>query len=310
MGFLHAGEWRDDTFVKPEENDGKFVRKDASFRNALGDDDYPAEVGRYRLYVSLACPWAHRTLIVRKLKHLEDAIDVVVVDALMHERGWILPDGDPLYTLYLKAAPDYSGRVTVPVLWDKATSTIVSNESSEIIRMLDTEFDELVPAAAGVPTLYPQELRTSIDAVNERVYATLNNGVYRCGFAATQSAYDEAVAELFATMDFLEERLAEQRYLAGSRFTEADVRLFTTLVRFDPVYNFHFKCNLRRLRDYSNLWAYTRDIYQMPGIADTVDIPHIKRHYFGSHRSVNPRLIVPVGPEIDYTEPHDRAGLV
>ncbi len=309
MGFLHDGQWRDDDFVKPDENDGAFVRTQASFRNSLGDERYPAEIGRYRLFVSLACPWAHRTLIVRKLKHLESAIDVVVVEPLMLERGWILPGGDPLYTKYLQAAPEYSGRVTVPVLWDRKTDTIVSNESSEIIRMLDTEFDELVTAAGDVPTLYPEELRPTIDTINDRVYATLNNGVYRCGFAATQAAYDDAVRELFETMAFLEERLSTQRYLAGARFTEADVRLFTTLVRFDPVYHFHFKCNQRRLRDYPNLWDYTRDIYQMRGIAETVDIPHIKQHYFGSHRSVNPRLIVPIGPDINYDEPHSRARL-
>jgi putative glutathione S-transferase len=305
MGLLVNGEWRDQGY-DTSQTKGRFVRKESSFRNWLtadGSSGFKAEAGRYRLYVSYACPWAHRTLIFRALKGLEEMIDVVVVEPLMLENGWVLPGGKPLHTVYTKADPSYSGRVTVPVLWDKQGKTIVSNESSEIIRMLNTAFDDL----GSVPgNYYPEDLRSDIDEINSYIYPRINNGVYRCGFATNQEAYEEAFAELFEGLDVLEERLSRQRYLVGNRLTEADWRLFTTLLRFDPVYVGHFKCNKRRLIDYPNLWAYTRDLFQVPGVADTVHMDHIKGHYYGSHRNINPTGVVPMGPVINFNQPHGR----
>jgi len=322
MGLLVDGVWHDQ-WHDTGATGGRFVRRESQFRSWVtpdggpgptGEGGFRAERGRYHLYVSLACPWAHRTIIFRKLKGLEDSIGMSVVHWLSREHGWtfdpapgVIPDtvngARYFHEIYAKASPGYTGRVTVPVLWDKARNTIVSNESSEIIRMLNSAFDG-VGAASG--DYYPAALRGEIDAVNERVYATVNNGVYRCGFAASQAAYDEAVGPLFETLDWLEVRLANERYLCGARVTEADWRLFTTLVRFDPVYHGHFKCNVRRLVDYRNLWAYTRDLYQHPGIASTVDFEHIKRHYYESHLRVNPSGIVPRGPILDFGAPHRR----
>ncbi|MFT5357164.1 MAG: putative glutathione S-transferase [Polyangiales bacterium] len=322
MGKLVEGKWHD-VWYDTKKTDGEFVRKDASFRHWVtkdgapgpsGDGGFKAEAGRYHLYVSLACPWAHRTLIFRKLKGLEDMVSVSVVHHFMGSEGWTFEDGvgvipDPiggakrLHQVYTKANADYTGRVTVPVLWDKKTNTIVSNESSEIIRMFGSAFDDI---GAKPGDYYPEAMRADIDAVNERVYETLNNGVYRCGFATSQEAYADAFAALFDTMDWLEERLSQRRYLAGDAISEADWRLFTTLVRFDPVYFGHFKTNLRRVVDYPNLWAHTRELYQWPGVAETVDMVHIKEHYYGSHETINPSRVVPLGPTIDFNAPHGR----
>lgn len=318
MGKLVDGIWRDDWY-DTKSTGGRFERRAARFRNWVtpdgapgpsGDGGFEAEAGRYHLYVSLACPWAHRTLIFRKLKGLEDMVTVSYVDALMLDDGWQLAEGaDPvnnaryLHQVYTAADPGYSGRVTVPVLWDKRRGTIVSNESAEIIRMFNSAFDG-VGAAPG--DYYPETLRGDIDALNDVIYRTVNNGVYRAGFATAQDAYAEAVGALFATLDNLERRLEGHRYLLGGRLTEADWRLFTTLLRFDPVYVGHFKCNIRRLCDYPNLSGYLRELYQMPGIAETVDIDYIKLHYYGSHRSINPTGIVPAGPEVDLDAPHGR----
>ena len=322
MGLLVEGTWQD-RWYDTKSSGGRFQRQDSVFRNWVTPDGRPgpsgeggfrAEPGRYHLYVSLACPWAHRTLIFRKLKGLERMIDVSVVHWLMLEHGWELKTGpgatgDPLfgarylYQIYTRAKPDYTGRVTVPVLWDKQQATIVSNESAEIIRMFNRAFDG-VGAAEG--DYYPAALRTEIEAINDRVYHTVNNGVYKAGFATSQEAYEEAVGPLFDTLDELEVRLGHQRYLAGDRLTEADWRLFTTLVRFDPVYFGHFKCNLRQLTDYPRLWGYVRELYQVPGIAETVNFQHIKGHYYGSHRTINPTGIVPVGPVIDFEAAHGR----
>ncbi|HUF45519.1 MAG TPA: glutathione S-transferase family protein [Aestuariivirgaceae bacterium] len=320
MGMLVEGRWL--TEDKLCDGSGRFRRAESSFRNWVTADGRPgpsgtggfaAAPGRYHLYVSLACPWAHRTLIMRALKGLEDMVSVSVVHWLMGENGWSFEPGegvigDPvlgarrLYEIYTAARPDYTGRVTVPVLWDKNNAMIVNNESAEIIRMFNSAFDR-VGAAPG--DYYPDALKAEIQAVNARVYDTVNNGVYKSGFATTQGAYEEAVGPLFDTLDWLEVRLSRQRYLAGDRFTEADIRLFTTLVRFDPVYHGHFKCNVRRIVDYPNLWALTREIYQMPEVRKTVNFDHIKRHYYMSHRSVNPTGIVPVGPAIDFDAPID-----
>jgi putative glutathione S-transferase len=325
VGLLIDGEWHD-RWYDTGESGGRFVRGDSQFRNWVTPDGTPgpsgkggfeAESGRYHLYVSLACPWAHRTLIFRKLKGLEGMIGVSVVHWHMGEQGWSFEEapgatGDRLHgsrylhEVYTRAEPGYTGRVTVPVLWDQRRGTIVSNESSEIIRMLNSAFDGI---GAKPGDYHPSALRAEIDRVNERVYATVNNGVYRAGFATTQEAYDESVTELFASLEWLEDRLSRQRYLAGERVTEADWRLFTTLVRFDPVYHGHFKCNLRRLVDYPNLWAYARELYQWPGVAGTVNLEHIKRHYYGSHKSVNPTGIVPKGPLLDFDAPHGRERL-
>jgi glutathionyl-hydroquinone reductase len=322
MGQLVEGRWvADDAAMRHAQ--GRFVRPQSRFRSWVtpdgaagpsGSAGFAAERGRYHLYVSHACPWAHRTAIFRRLKGLDDAIGLSVTHWRTAGQGWtfepapgVIADpvnrADYLYQVYLAADPAYSGRVTVPVLWDRQQRTIVNNESSEIIRMLNSAFDAQ-GAAAG--DYYPAALRAEIDAVNERVYATLNNGVYRAGFARTQAAYEEAVVPLFETMDWLEARLGAQRYVAGAVPTEADWRLFTTLVRFDAVYVGHFKCNLRRLIDYPNLWDYTRALYQQPGIAATVNMEHIKRHYYESHERVNPSGIVPIGPLLDFTAPHRR----
>ncbi|MEM9771669.1 MAG: glutathione S-transferase family protein [Cyanobacteria bacterium P01_D01_bin.73] len=322
MGLLVDGVWHDQWY-DTKSTGGKFKRQDAMFRNWVTADGSPgpsgkggfkAEPGRYHLYVSYACPWAHRTLIFRALKGLEDVISVSVVHWLMREHGWTFADGegvipdsvnqvDFLHQVYTKAIADYSGRVTVPVLWDKQTQTIVSNESSEIIRMLNSAFDG-VGAKPG--DYYPAELRAEIDELNARIYPTVNNGVYKAGFATTQDAYEEALTPLFESLDWLEARLDKQRYLTGDRLTEADWRLFTTLLRFDPVYYSHFKCNLRQLRDYSNLWGYVRDLYQTPGVAATVNMNHIKRHYYQSQITINPTQVTPVGPILDLDEPHGR----
>lgn len=324
MGKLVDGTWKD-VWYDTKSTGGKFVRNDARFRNWITKDGdnapsgeaFPAEVGRYHLYVSYACPWAHRTMIFRKLKGLEDAIGLSVVHHFMGRQGWSFDDADGvipdpnlgarhLHEVYTAANPRFTGRVTVPVLWDKKTGTIVSNESSEIIRMLNSAFDGL---GALPGDYYPEARRVEIDQVNERVYRTVNNGVYRCGFATTQVAYEEAFGELFDTLDWLEARLSKQRYLVGDSITEADWRLFTTLVRFDSVYVSHFKTNLRRIVDYPNLWGFTRELYQVPGVKETVDMHHIKHHYFGSHETINPTRIVPVGPELDFEGPHGRDGV-
>jgi len=303
----------------PRETGGKgeFVRQASAFRDRVtadGSSGLAAEPGRYHLYVSFACPWAHRAIIFRKLKELESVIGMTVVDPIRDERGWAFtnaPGCGPdtvngfrfLSEAYQATDPRFDGRVTVPVLWDTRERRIVNNESAEVIRMLNSEFDAWGRADLD---FYPKALRSRIDAVNEEIYAKVNNGVYRCGFATMQEAYDEAFDKLFATLDRLEQRLATRRYLVGDALTEADWRLFTTLVRFDPVYHGHFKCNLRRLADYPNLWGHTRELYQIPGVADTVNLDHIKRHYYVTHRAINPTGVVPRGPEIDFLEPHGR----
>jgi putative glutathione S-transferase len=320
MGLLVDGHWQDKWY---ETQKGRFERQDSRFRNWVtpdgqsgptGEGGFKAEPGRYHLYVSLACPWAHRTLIMRSLKGLQPLIGLSVVNWLMGEQGWTFESGpgvipDPvlgaqyLHQLYVAAVPDYTGRVTVPVLWDRTRGTIVSNESADILRMLNSAFDNV----GALPGDYaPAALLTEIDALNARIYPTVNNGVYRAGFATTQEAYEEGVTALFETLDWLEQRLSTQRYLLGDSPTEADIRLFTTLVRFDPVYVGHFKCNLRRIVDYPNLWNYTRDIFQWPGVAETVDLDHIKRHYYLSHPTINPNRIVPMGPLLDLSAPTDR----
>lgn len=317
MGLLINGVWHDQWY-DTDSTGGRFERPDTVFRNWIGDTDgrFPAAAGRYHLIVSLACPWAHRTLIVRALKGLEAAISVSVVHPYMGEQGWSFDTdfagatGDTLHgcshlhQLYTRARSDYTGRVTVPVLWDTQTDTIVSNESADIIRMLNSAFN----AQATNPSLdlAPAVLLADIDAVNAMVYDRVNNGVYKAGFATAQAPYEEAVTELFDALDTLEQRLSQQRALVGDTFTEADWRLFTTLIRFDAVYVGHFKCNIRRIVDYPNLWAYTRALYQMPGIADTVSLAHIKHHYYASHPSINPTGVVPVGPELDLDAPHGR----
>jgi putative glutathione S-transferase len=316
MGLLVDGQWHD-RWYDTSASGGRFVREDAQFRNALGSADHPVESGRYHLYVSLACPWAHRTLIVRTLKALEPHIGVSVVGTLMLENGWTFDpatgsSGDALHgarfmhEIYTRARSDYSGRVTVPVLWDRELQTIVNNESSEIIRQLGSAFDSLT---GNTLNLYPAELRAEIDAWNTRIYPAVNNGVYRAGFATTQEAYEEAYAELFAELDHIDRHLQTRRYLAGDRLTEADIRLFTTLIRFDAVYHGHFKCNRQRIEDFTALPGYVREIYQLPGVAETVNFAHIKSHYYGSHGTINPTGIVPVGPEIDYLRPHGREGV-
>ncbi|TWB43772.1 glutathione S-transferase family protein [Nitrospirillum pindoramense] len=325
MGLLVDGEWRD-VWYETKSTGGRFVRKDSAFRHWVtadgapgpgGEGGFAAEPGRYHLYVSLACPWAHRTLILRALKGLEDAISVSVVHWRMLERGWTFEEGpgtvpdavngaDALYQVYQAADAHYSGRVTVPVLWDKQRRTIVNNESSEILRMFNSAFDT-VGAQPG--DYYPAALRPEIDALNARIYDTVNNGVYKAGFATSQAAYEEAITPLFDTLDWLDDRLSSRRFLTGDHVTEADIRLFTTLVRFDPVYVGHFKCNIRRIADYPNLSAYLRDLYQLPGVSGTVNFQHIKGHYYESHRTINPTGIVPAGPVQDLTAPHGRERL-
>ena len=325
MGLLQEGKWVDQWY-DTNSTGGRFVRKLPQFRNWVtrdgsagpsGEAGFKAEAGRYHLYVSLACPWAHRTLIFRALKGLEDMISVSTVHWFMADKGWTFQSGDSvvpdivnnvdyMYQIYTAAMPGYSGRVTVPVLWDGHQHTIVSNESPEIIRMFNSAFDEI---GAKPGDFYPQALRAEIDHLNERIYESVNNGVYKCGFATTQEAYEEAITPLFDTLDWLDHRLSSRRYLTGSSITEADWRLFTTLVRFDPVYVGHFKCNIKRIADYSNLSAYVRDLYQQPGVSDTVNMEHIKNHYYASHESINPSRVVPVGPDIDFSVPHDREKL-
>ncbi len=322
MGLLIDGQWADHWY-DTHSNNGRFVRSDAQFRHWITPDGSPgptgiggfkAEAGRYHLYVSLACPWAHRTLIFRKLKALESMISVSVVNPLMADHGWTFDDADGvipdplhdaryLYQVYTAAEPEYTGRVTVPLLWDKHQNRPVSNESSEIIRMLNSAFDGL---GARSGDYYPQALRKDIDTVNARIYDTINNGVYKAGFATSQGAYEEAVFELFAALDELEERLADRRYLLGDQITEADWRLFTTLIRFDAVYHGHFKCNLKRIEDYPHLAAYVRELYQWPGVAETVNMKHIKEHYYRSHSTINPTGVVPSGPLLDFERPHGR----
>ncbi|MHA1546155.1 MAG: glutathione S-transferase family protein [Alphaproteobacteria bacterium] len=325
MGLLVDGKWLDQWY-DTKTNKGRFVRKASQFRNWItadgtpgptGEGGFEAEPGRYHLYVSYACPWAHRTLIFRALKGLEEAVSLSVVNWLMGADGWTFNDVDGvipdsvnnaqfMFQIYTAAQADYSGRVTVPVLWDKKRKTIVSNESSEIIRMFNSAFDT-VGATPG--DYYPGPLRAQIDELNERIYSAVNNGVYKAGFATTQDAYEEAVKSLFEALDWLEERLAGQRTLTGKTVTEADWRLFTTLVRFDPVYVGHFKCNLKTIADYPNLSAYVLDLFQCPGVAATVRMDHIKAHYYCSHKTINPTGIVPLGPQIDNMAPHGREHL-
>jgi putative glutathione S-transferase len=325
MGLLIDGVWHDQWY-DTDKHGGEFVRESAKLRDWVTADGregpdrqpgLPAERGRYHLYVSLACPWAHRTLIMRKLKGLEEVIGVSHVSPLMLDKGWTYnveegSSGDPLhgvtfhYQLYTMTDPHYTGRVTVPVLWDKRQNRIVNNESADILRMLNDAFDELTGDRGD---FYPEDLHESIDAVNADVYDHINNGVYKSGFATEQSVHEKHVVALFAALDRVEARLNEQRYLAGDWFTEADIRLFTTLIRFDAVYHGHFKCNIRRIEDYPNLSNYLRELYQWPGIGETVNLDHIKRHYYYSHDHINPSRIVPLGPLLELDRPHDRERL-
>ncbi|MDE0727599.1 MAG: glutathione S-transferase family protein [Alphaproteobacteria bacterium] len=313
MGIMVQGKWRIEDFAE-RNTKGSYNRATTSFRNWIGDNDFPAEAGRYHLVVAHACPWAHRTLILRALKGLEAVISVAFAEPLMLDNGWVLADGgDPVtgaqyaHQVYAQAAADYSGRCSVPIFWDKQSKTIVSNESSEIIRMLNTAFDHL--ATKSLPDLYPEDLRADIDAVNGVVYENINNGVYRTGFATSQEAYEASYNKLFGALDEMEARLENRRYLTGPRITEADWRLFATLVRFDAVYVGHFKCNRQRIADYPNLSNYLRELYQWPGIAETVDIPRTKQHYYGSHLAINPFGVVPSGPKLNFDAPHDRGRL-
>jgi putative glutathione S-transferase len=319
MGLLQEGKWVD-KWYDTKSTGGRFLRKSPQFRNWItadgsagssGKEGFKAEKDRYHLYVSLACPWAHRTLIFRSIKGLENILPISIVHWYMAENGWtfskgegVIPDtvnnAEFLHQIYTLAKPDYTGRVTVPVLWDKKTNTIVSNESPEIIRMLNSAFDGI---GAKEGNYYPKELRNHIDELNERIYTTLNNGVYLCGFATTQEAYEEAVLPLFDTLDWLDNLLSSKQYLTGNNITEADWRLFTTLIRFDAVYVGHFKCNKRRISDYKNLSNYLLDLYQMPGIEKTVSMEHIKKHYYVSHDTINPYGVVPIGPVINYKIP-------
>ncbi|NTJ42987.1 glutathione S-transferase family protein [Agrobacterium larrymoorei] len=329
MGRLVEGVWQD-VWYDTKETKGHFKRSASQFRNWVtadgepgpsGNGGFKAEKDRYHLYVSLACPWAHRTLIFRKLKKLEDFISVSVVDPLMLENGWEFKVENKrtpgatedhlfglstLWQVYTKADPKYSGRVTVPVLWDKSQNTIVSNESAEIIRMFNSAFNGLTGSETDY---YPEQSRSEIDKLNDLIYDTINNGVYKAGFATTQEAYQENATKVFETLDILEEKLTRKRFLLGAEQTEADWRLFTTLVRFEPVYVGHFKCNIRRIHDYPNLTGYLRDLYQTPGVPETVNMRHIKEHYYRSHKTINPTGIVPVGPELDLDKAHDRARL-
>ncbi|MFU8862740.1 MAG: glutathione S-transferase family protein [Rhodobacterales bacterium] len=323
MGQLVDGTWHD-TWYDTSKTGGKFERSTSGFRNWVtadgsagpsGEGGFKAESGRYHLYVSYACPWAHRTLIFRALKGLTEHITVSVVHPEMLSDGWTFATdfpgatGDTLFQLpflrdiYIRTDPDISGRVTVPILYDKQRDTIVSNESAEIIRMLNSAFNDLT---GNHDDYWPSEMRDDIEVVNARVYDTVNNGVYKAGFATTQSAYDEAVVPLFETLDWLEDRLSQHRYLIGDKLTEADWRLFPTLLRFDPVYHLHFKCNRKRIVDYPNLWAYTRELYQVPGVSETVNLDHIVRHYHYSHDTINPNRIIPINPVLDYDAPHGR----
>jgi len=322
MGLLVDGQWHDQWY-DTDSTDGKFERSESQFRNWVTADGsagpsgvagFKAEAGRYHLYVSLACPWAHRTLIFRKLKGLESMISVSVVNPYMREHGWTFAkdDGvvaDPIFQaeymhqIYTAADPNYSGRVTIPVLWDKQQNVMVSNESSEIIRMFNSAFDEI---GAKPGDYYPEALRTEIDRVNEQVYDSINNGVYKAGFATSQKAYELAVFPLFEALDELEHRLSKQRYLVGDQITEADWRLFTTLIRFDAVYHGHFKCNLKQIEDYPHVAGYMRELYQWPGVVETVNMRHIKEHYYRSHDTINPTGVVPAGPVLNFDAPHGR----
>ena len=327
MGLLINGHWHDQWY-DTKATGGEFKRSDAVFRNWITTDGsagssgvggFKAEAGRYHLYVSLACPWAHRTLIYRELKGLQEMIGVSIVSPHMLEQGWTFHAdhsddlvGDPLYgfnyahELYTKAMATYTGRVTVPILWDKQQETIVSNESAEIIRMFNSAFDGVDGIAAKSLDLYPAALQADIDTCNDFIYANINNGVYRAGFASTQVAYADAFEQLFSALDKVEEQLSQQRYLTGATITEADWRLFTTLVRFDAVYVGHFKCNRNRIVDMPNLWGYLKDLYQQPGVADTVNMDHIKTHYYASHETINPTRVVPLGPQLDFMGGHGR----
>lgn len=322
MGLLIDGIWHD-RWYDTKKTSGKFVRKDATFRNWVtrdgaagpsGEAGFKAEADRYHLYVSLACPWAHRTMIFRALKDLDEIVSISVVDHLMLSKGWefstnpgAIPDSlfgaQTMADIYLKADPKFTGRVTVPVLWDKQRGTIVSNESSEIIRMFNSAFDDIT---GNKRDFYPEAMRGQIDSINETVYHDVNNGVYKSGFATSQNAYEEAVTAVFNTLDKLEKILAKSSYIAGDHITEADWRLFTTLIRFDAVYVGHFKCNIRRIEDYPNLSNYLRALYQVAGIKGTVNMDHIKRHYYESHSTINPTGVVPVGPDLDFTSTHNR----
>lgn len=318
LGMLVDGEWT--THGIPKDDDGRFVRAETSFRNWVTEDGgsgFEAEAGRYHLYAASACPWAHRTVLFRKLKGLEDAISLSIVDPFMGSGGWVFSDAPGaipdtvngasyLREVYLKADPEYTGRVSTPVLWDKEKGTIVNNESREIIRMLDKEFGGI---AENDVDFCPEELSEEIDRTIDEIYEPVNNGVYKSGFATTQAAYEEAVADLFDALDHWEDVLDDRRYICGDRITEADWCMFTTLVRFDPVYHYHFKCNLRRIADYTNLWGYLKDLYQQPGVAETVDFDHIKQHYYMSHESINPTRIVAKGPLLDLDESHGRERL-
>ena len=317
MNMLVDGEWRTDTY-ETTNDDGEFERSETSFRDRIRDDPdarFQPEAGRYHLYVCYACPWAHRTLLVRQLKGLDDVISVDYVDPYRAEDGWqftpekegCTPDtvngSDYLREVYQAADPDTTGRVTVPVLWDKQEETIVNNESEEILRMLDTEFDDY---AARDVDLYPEGYQEDVDQIIDDIYEPINNGVYRAGFAKSQEAYDEAVEELFDALDHWDEVLADQRYLAGDRLTEADICMFTTLVRFDQVYHTHFMCNKKQIQQYDNLWPYLRDVYQTDGVAETVNMDHIKEHYYTTHPDVTPTRIVAAGPDLDFKADHDR----
>ncbi|RUM32645.1 MAG: glutathione S-transferase family protein [Alteromonas sp.] len=319
MGLLVDGKWQD-KWYDTSKNGGKFERQASKFRDNISNDEdakYPVESGRYHLYVSLACPWAHRALIFRKLKGLEEHIDVSVVHPEMLDNGWEFKEypgstGDKLYgfdyahQIYTKAKPEITTRVTVPILWDKQTETIVNNESAEIIRIFNSGFNALT---SNDDDYYPEALRQEIDDINEMVYHDINNGVYKAGFATTQKAYEEAVNALFHALDIVEERLSKQRYLVGSNITEADWRLFTTLIRSDAVYHGHFKCNKKQIADYPNIYGYMKELYQVPGVAETVNFDHIKRHYYFSHTMINPTQIIPVGPEQDLMSPHGRENI-
>ncbi|WP_019615615.1 glutathione S-transferase family protein [Psychromonas ossibalaenae] len=312
MGLIVKGKWVD-KWYDTESSDGEFIRQESQFRSLISNvpgSRYKPEAGRYHLYVSLACPWAHRTLIFRELKQLQNIISVSVVEPQMLDKGWTFPaQGEDLYQLkhlfevYLKADKHYQGRVTVPVLWDKKTQSIVNNESSEIIRIFNSAFNELTGNNADY---YPQDLRPEIDTVNERIYNDINNGVYRAGFAANQESYEKAYTALFSSLDWLEERLAVHRYLSGKKITEADWRLFTTLIRFDAVYHGHFKCNRQKLSEFKHISAYLRELYQVPGIKGTINFEHIKTHYYNSHTMINPTGIVPLGPDLDFEAQHLR----
>jgi putative glutathione S-transferase len=323
MGVLVEGKWHTDWY-DTEKSGGRFVRDTARFRNWVtpdgapgpdGEGGFEAEAGRYHLIVSYACPWAHRTLILRKLKGLEEIVTLNAVEPLMLDDGWTFASPDPVtgartaWQVYVKADSECSGRATVPILWDRKRETIVSNESSEILRMFNSAFNAL-PGVNADLDVSPPELMPEIEAVNARVYDTVNNGVYKAGFATKQAPYEEAVTALFDSLDWLEERLSRQRYLVGGQVTEADWRLFTTLLRFDPVYHGHFKCNLRRIADYPNLLAYLRELYQVPGVAETCDIETIKKHYYGSHKTLNPTGVIPLGPAQDLGAPHGREAQV